>query len=76
MVNKGCEIVMADRQVTERYSQCSREFTGKSSYHSYRRSCDKKALSPFGTARLLTVDQKHTRQTSSHANLNLLEADH
>ena len=43
----------------------------KESLHSYGRSGYEKKISAHWVPRLLTVDQKHTRQSMSHSNLNL-----
>ena len=65
--------VMDDRRVTERQSLCCWDFSGLSSFHSTGRSGYEK-LSTRWVPRLLTIDQNHTRQDMSRANLNLFQA--
>ena len=68
MVNKVHGNVMTHRRVTERYIA--------STVHSIlTEDFEMRKLSARWVARLLTVDQKHTRHTLSRTNLNLFEED-
>ena len=75
IVTKVHDIVMGDRRVTER---CIASAVGISQeiVHSIpTEDLNMRKLSACWIPRLLTVDQKHTRQNMSLANLNLFETD-
>ena len=75
MVNKVHDIVMTDRQVTERYIASTVGISQERVHSILRKDLEMRKVSASWVPRLLTVDQKHTRRTLSHTNLNLFEED-
>ena len=72
MVSKVHDIVMTDRQVTERYIASTVGISQERVHSILTEDLEMRRLSACWVPRLLTVDQKHTRRTLSHTNLNLL----
>ena len=75
MVNKVHDIVMTDRRVTERYIAIAVGISQERVHSILTEDLEMRKLSARWVPRLLTVDQKQTRRTLSHTNLNLFEED-
>ena len=75
MVNKVHEIVMTDRRVTERYIDSTVGISQERVHSILTEDLEMRKFSACWVPRLLTVDQKHTRCTLWHMNLNLFEED-
>ena len=75
MVNKVHDIVMTDRRVTERYIASTFGISQERVHSILTEDLEMRKLSAHWVPRLLTVDQKHTRCTLSHTNLNFFEED-
>ena len=66
---------MTDRRVTERYIASTVGISQERVHSILTEDLEMRKLSARWVPRLLTVDQKHTRRTLSHTNLNLFEED-
>ena len=66
---------MTDRRVTERYIASTVGISQERVHSILTEDLEMRKLSARLVPRLLTVDQKHTRHTLSHTNLNLFEED-
>ena len=66
------DMVMGYRQVTERYITSAVGISGEIVHTIFTEDLNMRKLSAHWVPTLLTIDQKHTRQTMSHANLNFL----
>ena len=75
MVNKVHDIVMTDRRVTERYIASTVGISQERVHSILTEDLEMRKLSARWVPRPLTIDQKHTRHTLSHLNLNLFEED-
>ena len=75
MVNKVHDIVMTDRQVTERYIASTFGISQERVHSILTEDLEMRKLLARWVPRLLTVDRKHTRRTLWRTNLNLFEED-
>ena len=74
-VTKVHDMVMGDRQVTERCIASSVEISQETVHSILTEDLNMRKLSACWVPRLLTVDQWHTKQNKSLAKLNLFETD-
>ena len=75
MVNKVHDIVMTDRQVTERYIASTVGISQERVHSILTEDLEMRKLSARWSPKLLTIDQKHTRRTLLRTNRNLFEED-
>ena len=75
IVTKVHDMVMGDRRITERCTSSSVGISQEIVHSIFTEDLNMSKLSVFWIPRLLTVDQRHTRQNVSLANLNFFETD-
>ena len=75
IVTKIHDLVMGGRRVTERCIASAVAISQEIVHSILKEDLSMRRLSAHSVPRLLTVDQKHTRQNMSLANLNLFETD-
>ena len=75
IVTKVHDMVMGDRRVTERCKASAVGISQEIVHFILTEELNMRKLSACWVSRLLTVDQRHTRQNMLHANLNLFETE-